>query len=75
MLISHFRAREVYSKVMSNRAEEILDRYRMKHLSKGQMSVSSPFLIASTILFERIAPSIEDPRDRYERIRKGMESI
>lgn len=52
----------------------MLDRYRMKHLSKGQMSVSSPSLIASTILFERIAPSIEDPWDGYERIRKAMES-
>lgn len=74
MLISHFRAREGYSKVMSNRAEEMLDRYRIKPLSKGQMSVSSPSLIASTILFERIAPSIEDPWDGYERIRKAMES-
>ncbi len=74
MLISHLRAREVYSKVMSNRAEEIMDRYSIKHLSKGQMSVSSPSLIASMILFERIVLSIEDPREGYERIRKAIES-
>lgn len=74
MLISYFGAREVYSKVISNRAEEILDRYRVKHFSKRIVEAIENRDDADICPFERIVLSIEDPRERYERISKAIEN-
>lgn len=64
VLINYFRAREVYSRVMSNRAEEILDRYRTKHFSNRIVEPIKNRDDADICPFERIVLSIEDPWER-----------
>ena len=74
LLISYFRAREAYSKVMSNRAEEILDRYRIKHFSKRIVEAIRNRDNTDICPFERMVLSIEDPREGYERIRRAIQN-
>ena len=74
LLISYFGASEVYSKVMSGQAEEILDRHGIKHFSQRIVEVIKNRDDVDICPFERMLLKIEDPREGYERIRRVVKN-
>jgi len=74
LLISYFGASEVYSKVMSGHAEEILDRHRIKHFSQRIVEVIKNRDNVDICPFERMVLKIEDPQEGYKRIRRSIKS-
>ena len=72
LLISYFNAKEVYTRLLSRRAIEILEKHGIAYAAERVVNIIRNKDDTDICPFEKMVLTIDDPKEGYEKIRSHI---